>query len=428
MIKRNSLTLSPTFSKLLPMANRCRYIWSRIWGIGPARPASGICREKIEQALLARLAESPIVTLRMDIINKCNLRCIMCHYSDPVISRRRAESVTTEQFMNWFSPIAKYAREIMLSCGDEPLMSKHFPQILETASTLAPSADIGFCTNAMLMTSHIRLSIIRNKASFILFSIDGATPETFERIRVGSSYEKVFSHIKALKLLKDQVGNGKPRFILNFVMMRSNIHEAPAIVEIGKDLNVEWIDFRHAVPSPPYWNDETDMLAYEPDLFNFFRAQVVAKSAELKVSVVIPDPFPPGQGFTHPSPVDVDLSKYYSIQAKDDEISKAEIRSITSRDPPKPKFNAIDLPNEFFGTAYCERPFTEILIRNQREVLPCAWHKKVLGILDDNTTLSSIYLGNNFAELRLKMMRWEIDEGCLGCPIKSGHLPTRPAN
>lgn len=136
-------------------------------GYWSSKTSTRSCREKIEQALLARLAESPIVTLRMDIINKCSLRCIMCHYSDPVISRRRAESVTTEQFTNWFSPIAKYAREIMLSCGDEPLMSKHFPQILETASTLAPSADIGFCTNAMLMTSRIRLSIIRSKASFI---------------------------------------------------------------------------------------------------------------------------------------------------------------------------------------------------------------------------------------------------------------------
>lgn len=390
------------------------------------RPSPHITSEEVEQALLERLSKSPLVTLRMDIINKCNLRCIMCHYSDPEISRRRAQSVTTEQFTAWFSPIGKHTREIMLSCGDEPLMSKHFPDIVDAASKLGPSASIGFCTNAMLMTSRIRAAIMKSRVSYILISIDGATPVTFERIRMGSSYEKVFTNIKSLKALKERGGTEKPGFILNFVMMRSNIHEAPALIEIGKDLGVDWIDFRHAVPSPPYWNDASEMLENHPEIFNFYRAKVIAKSAALNIPVVMPEPFPTSSDNSIPKVPDVDLSYYYAIQPEAEDDTTALI-TTTYSEPLEMTLPPPDLPNEFFGPAYCERPFTEVLIRNQREVLPCAWHKKVLGMLDGDNTLNTIYLGKSFADLRLKMMRGEIDEGCFGCPVKSGHLPTRIA-
>ena len=31
---------------------------------------------------------------------------------------------------------------------------------------------------------------------------------------------------------------------------------------------------------------------------------------------------------------------------------------------------------EEFSTTFCERPFSEIMIRDQEEVLPCPWHGK----------------------------------------------------
>lgn len=381
--------------------------------------------EGIEKALMERLSASPLLTLRMDIINKCNLRCIMCHYSDPKFSIGRAQPVTASQFSGWLSSSGKYVRDIMLSCGDEPLMSKYFSEIITLASDLSPSASIGFCTNAMLMTSRIRSAIMKSRVSYILFSVDGATPETFERIRAGSSYEKVFSNIKSLKTLKNSIGNDEPRFVLNFVMMRSNIHEAPSIVEIAQDLGVDWVDFRHVVPHPPFWNDESEMLQSSPGVFNYYRSRVVEESAKLKIPVFIPEPFATSHEYLPTEECNVDLSRYYTIQSE--KVSDDELLEIRKSSPKKTALSGVDLQGEFFGSAFCERPFTEILIRNQKEVLPCAWHKKILGMLDGDTTLESIFFGESFSHLRLKMMRGELDEGCIGCPVKSGHLPTRVA-
>lgn len=42
---------------------------------------------------------------------------------------------------------------------------------------------------------------------------------------------------------------------------------------------------------------------------------------------------------------------------------------------------------------------TEVMIRDQGEVLPCPWHQKVLGHLDQGNGLEQIFFGENFAPL-----------------------------
>jgi hypothetical protein len=38
---------------------------------------------------------------------------------------------------------------------------------------------------------------------------------------------------------------------------------------------------------------------------------------------------------------------------------------------------------EEFSTTFCNRPFSEIMVRDQNEVLPCPFHEKPLGLLSE---------------------------------------------
>ena len=67
---------------------------------------------------------------------------------------------------------------------------------------------------------------------------------------------------------------------------------------------------------------------------------------------------------------------------------------------------------------------SEIMVRDQEEVLPCPWHGKTLGRLSEGKSISDIFFGEDFARLRQNMFKPEGDPGCAHCPIKSGHLPT----
>ena len=49
---------------------------------------------KIEEKFVNGLKKHPWITVRMDITNKCNLHCIMCHYKEEEIYSKPAKNIT----------------------------------------------------------------------------------------------------------------------------------------------------------------------------------------------------------------------------------------------------------------------------------------------------------------------------------------------
>src|SRR5450432_4001424 len=122
--------------------------------------ASSEVGAELEQRLFDHLAGTRHVTLRLDLINKCNLRCVMCHYSNEAFAKRPAQRIAPEQFAAFFGPLAPVTRDVVLSCGDEPLMSPHFETIIRELATRDPEVRIRFCTNGMLLSEKIAEAII----------------------------------------------------------------------------------------------------------------------------------------------------------------------------------------------------------------------------------------------------------------------------
>ena len=101
---------------------------------------------ELEKRFRRSLGRQRGLTLRLDIINKCNLRCVMCHFSDDAIFRRPTSQLTAAEFERLFDDIAPSVCKVVLSCGDEPLVSKHLPAILEYLARAHPEVAIEFCT------------------------------------------------------------------------------------------------------------------------------------------------------------------------------------------------------------------------------------------------------------------------------------------
>ena len=387
-----------------------------------AQRSTPLTSAAIESKLRDRLTSSPAVTLRLDIINKCNLRCVMCHYSDETIARRKARSFTPEEFAAFFDDIAPMVQDIMLSCGDEPLMSKHFTSILQVIASHPEPRDVGLCTNATLMNGKVRDAIIQYGVTYILLSMDGVTKGSLERIRVGANYERVVANIMALRDLKKATGTRYPRMVLDFVMMESNIHEAPTFVEMAKQLGIAMVDFRHAVPSF-YWNDENEKLSNHAAKFNYYRERILEQGKKHNVEIYIPDTFAT-EGIWLPAS-DIPQVDLHDFQRVEPDHASSHLPVPRSFPDTFVSGQGLDPSREFFGASYCHRPFSEIMLRNQSEVLPCPWHQKVLGYLDENTSLKEIFFGEPFRVLRENMFKPQGDPNCQGCPVKADYLPTR---
>lgn len=378
-------------------------------------------------ALEARLKDSLQtqrgLTLRLDLINKCNLRCIMCHFSDEAVFRRPTKQLTTPEFKALFHELGPNVKEVILSCGDEPLMSKYLTEILYYLAEEHPAVAIEFCTNAMLMKAPIRKAIMETRVARIVFSIDAVSKELLESIRVGCRYEQVIGNIMALRDLKEQMQAPYPAFLFNFVMMDRNIHEAAAFLHVAKALGAKSVDLRLMVPIEPYFNP-VDRLDTKPAKYNYYREKIAREARKLGLKYFLSPPLATDERWAPSKKIDVDLSDFHRVVADAAGSDFPRVSGLRTVPVANGQLSAADE----FGATFCPRPFSEIMVRDQDEVLPCPWHAKPLGYLREGKNLMDIFFGENFARVRRNMLRPEGDPNCAECPIKSGHLPTESNN
>lgn len=130
-----------------------------------------------------------------------------------------------------------YVRQVYLDAWGEPLLNPHFWEMAALARE--HGCSVGATTNGVLLDPHIAESLARN-LDVVGISIDGATPQTYERIRVGARFEKVVEGIRALVAArKAHRPDGLPLISLLFLKTQENIYELPAFVDLAGTLGVD---------------------------------------------------------------------------------------------------------------------------------------------------------------------------------------------
>lgn len=165
----------------------------------------------------------------------CNLNCCMC----PWTGLHKASSD-----MEWevFAAIARYfqdTEEVDLTGGGEPLLHPRLEEMVRMAK--ASGCVVGFSTNATLLGPEKAGRISEADLDWIAYSVEGATAETYEKIGVGASFKRVIENIAELQRLKEKRGTGKPKTMLFFVMMKENIQELPAVIEMAYSLGIDHV-------------------------------------------------------------------------------------------------------------------------------------------------------------------------------------------
>jgi MoaA/NifB/PqqE/SkfB family radical SAM enzyme len=226
------------------------------------------------------------MVVRLDTTNLCNLRCTMCYYSAD--ANRKRDDMDPALFRRIMDQLAPRLRMFYLSCATEPLMNKKFVEFLRiTGEYEIPFTS--FCTNGLLMNEEVADSCIRSKISEVIFSVDGATAETYERIRVGGKWERLLPRIDLLAERKRAAKSVFPEIRANFTCMLDNIDELPAMVQFAADHSIQKLHVRHLVP----YNNELDIfkeqMAYV-SAFNARAAEARERAKALGVQLELPDP------------------------------------------------------------------------------------------------------------------------------------------
>lgn len=176
----------------------------------------------------------------------CNQRCIMC-----VPSGRHGRRVLSyEGFVALFDRVKAAAEHITL-IGGETLM---YPQIREVLALLArhPIA-VTINTNATMLTDRVVPSLMALHELHLKCSIDGATRETYHRIRGTDVFDRVTRNIRRFSGLI--VGRPHVRLILVYVVMRENLHEVLPFIDFARGLCLDRVEF-HPVRHVHDWRVE----------------------------------------------------------------------------------------------------------------------------------------------------------------------------
>lgn len=217
--------------------------------------------------------------LVLELTNACNLNCIMC-------GRNAAEFTPTVFDMAWFSylePLFDTIEEVTLMGWGEPTVHPHFVEMLGRIDR--HSAKKYFCTNGMRL-DELKKAIFDYHVDLIGVSLDGATPETNNRIRRGSDLNRIVASLREIEREKKYLGVTYPYINFVFCAMKSNLHELPALVRLAYEIGLEEVKvvfltvFQEELLGESLWDD----MARVRDIFT----QTTELGEELGISIKLP--------------------------------------------------------------------------------------------------------------------------------------------
>jgi radical SAM protein with 4Fe4S-binding SPASM domain len=188
-------------------------------------------------------APERLLELFLDQNNKCNLKCRMCGFSDPRVASLPRFDLPFPLFRKIAEQIFPRTRYLALSCMTEPLMTRDIGERLALVGTAGiPFVEI--ITNGTLLSEAVVRSLIAARISRLAVSIDGATKETFETIRVGANFETVLENVRRFSSIKRETGSVLPHLRINHVLSPANAGEFDQLLALVESLQPQSIDVR----------------------------------------------------------------------------------------------------------------------------------------------------------------------------------------
>jgi MoaA/NifB/PqqE/SkfB family radical SAM enzyme len=216
--------------------------------------------------------------LQLEPVGQCNLRCRMCS-----IQFRRDGApggppafLSFELFVRLVAELPEL-RELHLQGLGEPLMHPRFFDMVRFASERG--VDVSTNTNGTLLGPRRAEACVTSGLAELHVSIDGASAETYETIRVRSRLTRVLRGLDRVVEARRRLGSPTPALRIVAVAMRRNLAELPALVELAHAHGVDRVFVQHLCHD---YGEETLPAAYRP-MREFVDAETLAGEAPERV-------------------------------------------------------------------------------------------------------------------------------------------------
>ena len=207
----------------------------------------------------AEIPEVQIKHIRLAIDDSCNLKCPSCRTK--LIFHKEGSQFKkgirlADKINDWLSTYSKPIQVHIGSDGD-PFASHVYRHFMEHTPK-SSIAQYSLLTNGLMFKDfYPRVPHIIENLTRLGVSIDGATKETYEKLRLGGKWDSINRNLECIAELKEQHNF---KFELHMVVQKDNWQEIPAMTELGKRLGTDEIYFNKIQD----WNTGQDINDISP--------------------------------------------------------------------------------------------------------------------------------------------------------------------
>jgi MoaA/NifB/PqqE/SkfB family radical SAM enzyme len=251
-------------------------------------------------------SQDPLTKIYVEPTNCCNLSCVTCIRHSWDESFKYLEWPVYQALIEGLAHFPD-VQTIAFAGFGEPLLHPRFPEMVRLAHANGLRTEM--TSNAMLLTSSLAERLIDAGLDQFTVSLDGTSSESLCAIRPGTSLEEIMDNVRKLywwsakkcitqldieRPLKDEIlsymkDSGRSKLALfdmtsfkvpleraldraslaplkigiEFVAMKSNIHELPALEKIAKNIRASYVLVSNVLPYTAELQDEI-LYSLEP--------------------------------------------------------------------------------------------------------------------------------------------------------------------
>ena len=218
----------------IPPAYRARY------GLDEGRE---LILEGLEDGLALRPAIPDVRKVYLEATTRCNLNCATCVRNVWEEPEGDMDEETFGRLLEQMRALPEL-KEVDIGGYGEPFYHPRIMGMLRKIKALG--VGVTMSTNGLLIGE--RAEELIGLVDRLVVSIDGVKPETYEGIRRGSSLPRVLANIAELNEAKRRRGSALPRIGIEFVAMRRNADELPALLELADSIGASFIIITNLLP------------------------------------------------------------------------------------------------------------------------------------------------------------------------------------
>ena len=218
------------------------------------KPGARLRVENLANNMRLHRPVSQLAKVYIEPTNRCNITCVTCMRNIWDEPPGKMAPETFEQILGGLKQITPRPLVFFGGIG-EPLFHTQTIEMIERVREIGAPVEI--ITNGILLNAERSRRLIDAHIETLWISIDGAQPESYADVRLGAELPRVIENVQTFRSMRRHSFRPMPEIGINFVAMKRNIHDLPAVLKLALSLGARRFMASNVLPYDRSMQKET---------------------------------------------------------------------------------------------------------------------------------------------------------------------------